>query len=1610
MFTNARPVLLVAMSSLAVAAADRPSLITNYGELPMVFEDDGGFVARGSHYSIQIQSDGVVLSLSNKNSGSRIAMRIEGGNRSAMARPLEPLGSYSNYYIGSDPSRWRVGVRHYGLIAVAGVLPGVDIQYYGSGSRLEYDFVVAPGARTKDLRLRFDGTQAIGLNPAGDLVILTEAGELIQQKPVAWQHIAATRRPVSVRYILLSATEVALRIDKFDRRYPLTVDPVLSYSTYLSGSENDAANAIAVDGSGNGYIVGSTQSTNFPATSGNLHGQQNAFVTKLNATGTALVYSTYLGGSEVDAASGVAVDSQGNAYVAGVTSSPNFPIFGLLTGLTGQQNAFITKLGPTGAIAYSRFIGGSASDSATGVAVSNSSNAYVTGKTTSPDFPTTSGALKTSRPSGSSGFVTEVGSSAQIIYSTYIGGSTYDAPAAIQVDSDGNAYIAGQSRSSDFPTTAGAFQTTLKGFETGFLAKLNPAGSALLYSTYIGGSGTDYCAGLQVDSSGYAYVIGSTNSSDFPTTTGAFSTAYTGVAMRNQVFVSKFNEDGTALVYSTYVGGSAGSGGDMGMGLAIDGLGDAYGTGTTGSTNFPNTAGSLDPYNPGQDAFLFELNPLGTELLYSTYFGGSYTLLNASIAIDSPGNIYLAGTTYSVDLPTTPSAYQSSVSKDAMLPTSAFAAKVDFLTPTLCNVTLPASSVNVPWSGFTGSFAIDVAAGCPWTVTTSEFNPLITLLPPLTGTGSGNVNYTVAINNSINGPASATVTVVGGALMAGTNVFTVYEAVGSCTDPVFSEDAISFGSAGGTQSLNVTLPSGCGWYTTNQTGWITTAGSIVSGSGVLEVSVPPNIFSARSASFTIAGKPVTVSQSGGSCTAAVSGANPVFPAKGGGGTVSLTTSAGTCSWMAYALAPWIQIGPNSGSGTGNASIVFTVAINPGSAARSGMILAGDQMYEVMQAAGPAASGLNYATTIFAGSPDATTLGDGGPATSAQLASVQGMVGDSQGNLYLSDSGRIRVIDSAGIINTIAGGGTVAPGNGGPATSAALGFPIGLAVDSHGNVYFADYTQFLVRKVSNGIITTVAGTGNQSFFGDGGPGTAAALNFPRGVAVDSAGNVYIGDSQNCRIRMVNTSGTINTVAGTGTCTFNGDGLPALQTNLQYPTAMQFDASGNLYFIDGYRVRKMSNGVITTEAGNGINSNDANGAAATSSPLYSPVSIQLDPLGDIFIAEMSSVSEVTSDGILHDLSFSLPSSIASYSPGSLAMDTSGNLYDGDLYGYILEHTPVPNFCSYTVSTPLDIPSTAQSFGLSVTTGTGCSWTVNSFNLWITPVTKSGSGNGTATFNIASNTSSAPRTGTLLIEGQIVSVTQVANSAPFGSLDLPLNNTMNVSGAVAVTGWALSPTGIAEVSVWRDPVAGETPAANGYIFIANADLVPGSRPDVAQAYPGYPDNTWGWGILVLTNELPGTGGLPIGNGSYRLHVIVTDNAQLSTEIGATGISVNNTASVLPFGTIDTPAPGATASGTAYINFGWVLTPQPNIIPINGSTITVYIDNAPVGHPSYGYYRSDVSTLFPNLQNSAGPVGYYIVDTTQLTNGLHTISWTVTDSANDSNGLGSRYFIVQN
>jgi cyclophilin family peptidyl-prolyl cis-trans isomerase len=254
------------------------------------------------------------------------------------------------------------------------------------------------------------------------------------------------------------------------------------------------------------------------------------------------------------------------------------------------------------------------------------------------------------------------------------------------------------------------------------------------------------------------------------------------------------------------------------------------------------------------------------------------------------------------------------------------------------------------------------------------------------------------------------------------------------------------------------------------------------------------------------------------------------------------------------------------------------------------------------------------------------------------------------------------------------------------------------------------------------------------------------------------------------------------------------------------------------------------------------------------------------------------------------------------------------------------------------------------------------------------------------------------------------QSIEPAPFGSFDTPINNTTGIAGAIGVTGWALSDVGVSSVAIWRDPVGREVLSGDGLVFIGTANIVPGTRPDVAQAYPGYPNNSSGWGYLMLTNELPSTAGQGVGNGTYNLHVLVTDNSDQTVDLGVRTITVDNASSVLPFGSIDTPTQGGTASGTAFVNFGWAVTPQPNMIPLDGSTIWVVIYNVRMGHPVYNNYRVDIATLFPGLQNSMGAVGYYYIDTTQLTNGLHTISWVATDSAGNAAGLGSRYFNVQN
>ena len=663
-----------------------------YGHLPLRFEANRGqgdprvkFLARGRGYTLFLISQEAVLVLAGPpqrqaRASERLTPWSPSGSRPAQVVRLRfvdaapqpqvighgTLPGVTSYLIGNDPARWHTQIPTYTRVRYQGLYPGVDLEYYGSQGALEYDLVVAPRVDPARIRLRVEGAEKLEVDAQGDLVLHLAAGEIRQRKPVIYQQDAGRRHLITGGYMLAAPQEVGVRIGPYDAGLPLIIDPVvLAYSTYLGGSGGDGGAGIAVDAAGNAYVTGGTSSANFPTTPGAFQtalssSGGNAFVTKLNATGTALVYSTYLGGSGTDQGNGIAVDSAGNAYVTGSTHSTDFPITpgAFQTALRGAPNAFVTKVNGTGtALVYSTYLGGSNYDVGRGIAVGAAGNAYVTGETASTNFPTTSGAFQTAlgAVNAQNAFVSKLNATGTaLVYSTYLGGSGLgDGGRGIAVDSAGNAYVMGETASTNFPTTSGAFQTALGGVdvENAFVTKLNTTGTALAYSTYLGGSIFDLGLSIAVDVAGNAYVTGWTDSANFPTTLGAFQTACAscGGGLQN-AFVSKLNATGTALVYSTYLGGSVQ---DLGLSIAVDSAGNAYVTGYTGSTNFPTTPGAFQTASGGgYDAFVTKLNATGTALVYSTYLGGTNNDFGSGIAVDASGNAYVTGQTPSANFPT----------------------------------------------------------------------------------------------------------------------------------------------------------------------------------------------------------------------------------------------------------------------------------------------------------------------------------------------------------------------------------------------------------------------------------------------------------------------------------------------------------------------------------------------------------------------------------------------------------------------------------------------------------------------------------------------------------------------------------------------------------------------------------------------------------------------------------------------------------------------------------------------------------------------------------------------------------------------------------------------
>ena len=652
-FTAASEAPQVPMSS-----GHRAAVSDRYGKLPVSFEANKGqtnsavrFLSRGRGYTLFLTRSEAVLAADRADLTSRSAarqasvlrMKLAGLSSKQEPRGEEQLPGTANYFIGGDPAKWRASVPTYAKVRYSNIYSGIDLVYYGNQRQLEFDFALAPNADPGSIRLRFSEPNRLHLGANGDLVVATACRVLAFHKPLVYLMVNGHRRPVAGDFALLGKHTVGFRLGSYDRAQSLVIDPALAYSTLLGGSGGDAGNAIAVDTAGGVYVTGETSSIDFPVTQGtyqttnHVANGSTAFVTKLNPSGTSLVYSTYLGGTGGDTANAIAVDGTGNAYVAGSTLSADFPVTQGAFQTTnhgaanGVPNGFVTKLNPTGtALAYSTYLGGSglsaepaySGDKANAIAVDGDGDAYVSGAAYSIDFPITSGAYQTTNHAANSGnnaFVTELNpAGAALVYSTYLGGSgssvgdNGDFANAIALDASGNAFVTGDAFSTDFPVTPGAFQSTNPAAESessdAFVTKLNATGTALAYSTYLGGGGTyagNQGGAIAVDAAGNAYVAGHTTSAEFPVTQGAFQTTYPSTNDGGTAFVSKLNPAGTALVYSTYLGESGGdvnvmatlgfAGGDHASGLAIDSSGNVYLTGSTASANFP---GLREPSSP----------------------------------------------------------------------------------------------------------------------------------------------------------------------------------------------------------------------------------------------------------------------------------------------------------------------------------------------------------------------------------------------------------------------------------------------------------------------------------------------------------------------------------------------------------------------------------------------------------------------------------------------------------------------------------------------------------------------------------------------------------------------------------------------------------------------------------------------------------------------------------------------------------------------------------------------------------------------------------------------------------------------------------------------------
>jgi len=680
-----------------------------------------------------------------------------GASAPSSVEPIDPQPGTYNYFVGNDKAHWRTSIHGYGGVIYHDVWQGVDVRLVSKGADVEQEFIVRPGADTSKIQMAYRGVKSLEIANDGSLLVHTALGDLRETNPRIYQDVHGARVRVAGHFRLTGKAKFAFDVESYNPTYALVIDPTLLYSTFLGGSvgygcgpfscaTGESAQAIAVDAAGNAYVTGFTQSLDFPTTFGAVQSTTNtsdAFVTKLNPIGSQLVYSTYLGPAAPSGASlgyGIALDAAQEVYVTGTTLQGAFPTTANAYGQVCPYGGsfFFTKLNAAGNnLVYSTCFGSTYFSVAYAIAVDSSGKAYITGNDTTGGLPITAGAYQPKYAGGGYGgdafltvFDPAASGAASLVYSTYLGGSSDDIGFAVAVDAFGMAYVTGSTLSTNFPVTPGAFQATYPGAaEDVFVAKFNPSASgpaSLIYSTYLGGNGitpgassggVDIGRGIAVDALGQAHVAGSTGSANFPTTPGAFRTS----EVWRGGFVATLNAAGNGLVWSTFLGGSSGDQ-NYASAIALDLLGNTYVTGTTGAPDFPTTPTAFQPTLAGPlNAFVTELNPTGTALVYSSYLGGSKLDQGYGIAVDAVGDAYVTGYTESVNFPVTPFALQPAINLGGPAgPADAFVTKFPLGPPAALSIAgiLPsaggnAGSATVTVIGTDFHNGVALALSCP---------------------------------------------------------------------------------------------------------------------------------------------------------------------------------------------------------------------------------------------------------------------------------------------------------------------------------------------------------------------------------------------------------------------------------------------------------------------------------------------------------------------------------------------------------------------------------------------------------------------------------------------------------------------------------------------------------------------------------------------------------------------------------------------------------------------------------------------------------------------------------------------------------------------------------